>query len=129
MDPSRRNRAIMLLAFVITTAAAFTVNSNTVSGYNTCQPTDYSNIVQCSGRLYQDSNGCIELVVPVITWVNDPGSVVTATVQYYTLHNLPSSYPPVGTWVKVTGHLYQGYNNAPSGANCPGNYINVTSIE
>jgi hypothetical protein len=128
MDSGGRNCAIMLLAFVIIATAAFAVNSGTVSGYYACQSTGNSNIVQCSGQLYQDSNGCIELVVPVINWVNDPGSIVTAAIQYYTLHNLPSLYPAVGSWVTVTGQLYSGYNFSSSGAACPGNYINVTSI-
>jgi len=30
--------------------------------------------------------------------------------------------------VTVTGQLYQGLNYSPSGAACPGNYINVTTI-
>jgi hypothetical protein len=128
MGSSKRIRAIMLLVFVMTASVAFAVNSSPVSGYDACQSTGYSNLVQCSGQLYQNSNGCIELLVPIITWVNDPGDVVTAAVAYYTLHNLPSSYPPVGSWVTVTGQFYQGYNTASSGVACPGNYINVTSI-
>lgn len=86
------------------------------------------NLVQCSGQLYQNPNGCVLLVVPALTWVNDPGNVVTAGLQYYTLHDLPTSYPPLGAWVTVTGQLYQGANTSSTGASCPGNYINVTSI-
>jgi hypothetical protein len=97
------------------------------NSYVTCFPGE-GNIVQCSGDLYQDPNGCVLLVVPALTWVNDPGNVVTAGLQYYTLHDLPKSYPPLGVWVTVTGQLYRGYNTAPNGEACPGNYINVTSI-
>jgi len=91
------------------------------NGYDPCQPIGDSNTVQCPGYLYQDSSGCVELVVTVTSTY---GLVST---QYYTLHNLPSSYT-IGAWVTVTGTLYQGYNYAPNGAACPGNYINVTTL-
>jgi len=65
--------------------------------------------------------------VPALTWVN-PANVVTAGLQFYTLHDLPTSYPPLGARVTVTEQLYQGHNTAPNGEACPGNYINVTSI-
>ncbi len=46
------------------------------------------------GILHQDQNGCVELSIPLYSPYN------TAQVcQYYTLYNLPSSYPPVGSWV------------------------------
>jgi uncharacterized membrane protein YcgQ (UPF0703/DUF1980 family) len=51
----------------------------------------------------------------------------TSALQYYTLHG-QSSYPTNGTWVTVKGQMYQGYNTSPTGAACPGNYINVSSI-
>lgn len=87
-----------------------------------CLTTAFSNAAQCSGFLFQDPNGCIELVIPI-------NPVFGGTVyQYYTLHNLPSTYPPIGSLVAVTGQLHQGYNTGPTGAACPGNYINVTSI-
>jgi len=88
--------------------------------YSTCLSGD-NNAIQCSGYLYQDPNGCTELALTV----SSPYGLTSS--QYYTLHNLPSSYT-VGAWVTVTGQLYQGYNYAPNGAACPGNYINVTSI-
>ena len=88
---------------------------------NACQPSGDNNIVQCSGYLYQDVSGCTMLVVTV----SSPYGILSN--QYYTLHNLPSSYT-IGAWVTVTGQLYQGSNYAPNGAACPGNYINVTSM-
>ena len=87
-----------------------------------CQSAAGSNTAQCSGYLYQDSSGCVELVIPIST------GYTSQAYQYYTLHNLPSSYPSLGTWVTVTGQLSQGYNFTPNGAACPGNYINITSI-
>ena len=89
---------------------------------NVCQPSDGSNTVLCSGYLYQDASGCIMLVVTV----SSPYGILSN--QYYTLHNLPSPYT-IGAWVTVTGQLYQGSNYAPNGAACPGNYINVTSMQ
>ena len=89
---------------------------------NVCQPSDGSNNVICSGYLYQDSSGCIILVVTV----SSPYGILSN--QYYTLHNLPSSYT-IGAWVTVTGQLYQGFNYAPNGAACPGNYINVSTMQ
>ena len=95
--------------------------------YTTCFPSG-NDTVQCSGYLYRDASGCVPLVVPVETWVNEPGNMVTAAIQCYTLHNLPTSYPPLGDWVKVTGQLFVGYNASPNGEASPGNYINVSSI-
>ena len=82
----------------------------------------YSANVQCYGYIYQVSNGCVELVVPVMN-----PYTYTSALQYYTLHG-QSSYPSNGTWVTVKGQMYQGYNNSPTGAACPGNYINVSSV-
>jgi hypothetical protein len=88
--------------------------------YSTCQQGP-GNWIQCSGNLLQSPSGCIILGFVV-------SSGYTTATQYYTLHNLPSSYPPAGSWITVTGQLYQGLNYSPIGAACPGNYINVTSI-
>ena len=93
--------------------------------YTTCQQGP-GNSIQCSGRLLQSPSGCIVLGFHVSNFAN--ANIITTATQYYTLHNLPSSYPPIGSWVTVTGQLYSGYNFSPSGAACPGNYINVTSI-
>jgi len=82
----------------------------------------YADNVQCTGYIYQAPNGCIELVVQVI----NPYSY-TSALQYYTLHNL-STVPPGGTLVTIRGQMYQGYNTSPTGAACPGNYINVSSV-
>ena len=93
--------------------------------YNVCSnPNSLSNQAQCSGYLYQPQNGCVELEVPV----NSP--YAAQVYQYYTLNNLPSSYPPLGSWVTVTGSIYQGSSSTSSSYNaaCPGNYINVSSI-
>ena len=95
--------------------------------YIPCQSTG-QNTIQCSGYLYQASNGCIELQIPV---ANSVDNVVTSATQFFTLHSLPlalnPSNPSIGTWVTVTGSLHQGANTGPNGAACPGNYINVTS--
>jgi hypothetical protein len=93
--------------------------------YTTCQSTGQGT-VQCAGYLYQNSNGCTEIAVPVANWVYGAGP--TTATQYYTLQGLPSSYPSVGSWVTVTGQLKQGSNTSSTGAGCPGNYINVNSI-
>ena len=101
------------------------VNWPSQYNYNSaCQSTSSNNTSQCSGYLHQDQNGCVELSVPLYSPYN------TAQVyQYYTLYNLPSSYPPVGSWVTVTGQVYSGSSPGfPYGTACPGNYISVTSI-
>ena len=106
------------------------LNPCTYCGYNSdinsnpCLVTTSSNAAQCSGFLYISGTGCVELVIPI-------NAVFGGTVyQYYTLQNLPRSYPAVGSWVTVTGELHQGINTAPNQPSlaCPGNYINVTSI-
>lgn len=89
--------------------------------YTTCLSIGDGSTVQCSGYIYQDPSGCVELALTVSSYYG------LLSNQYYTLHNLPSSYT-IGMWVTVTGELYQGYNYASNGAACPGNYINVTSI-
>ena len=94
------------------------------NAYASCTyTTPNNNAVQCYGYVYQAPNGCVELVVAA---ANAPYYGGTA-LQYYTLHNL-SSTPPTGTWVRVQGQMYQGYNTSPTGAGCPGNYINVSSV-
>lgn len=95
--------------------------------YSTCQ-LGPDNWIQCSGNLLQSPEGCMILGIRVGNWVNDPSNFVTTATQYYTLHDLPSAYPPLGSWVTVKGQLFQGLNFSPSGGACPGNYINVTSI-
>lgn len=84
----------------------------------------YGNItVQCSGYLYSDANGCLDLLVPI-----DNG-YTNQVQQYYFLQNLPATPPAVGTWIKVTGLLnLQGNNPGPNGGSCPSSSISVTSI-
>ena len=103
----------------------YTGACNTV--YNYCQSPGissllYNSTVQCVGYLSQDSSGCILLVIPVYSTLG------LLSYQYYTLQNLPASYPPIGTWVAVTGQLQKGSNVSPNGAACPGNYITLISI-
>ena len=93
------------------------------SGYSSlCQPTGGNNTVQCSGYIYHDTSGCVELAIPFV----DPYYLDSVAYQYYTLHDLPS-YQFSG-WVTVTGQLYQGFNLSPSGSVCPLNYINVSTV-
>lgn len=105
-------------------AASCYVNGPSQYSYNSACQSGSNGVSQCSGYLHQDQNGCVELSVPLYSPYN------TAQVyQYYTLYNLPSSYPPVGSWVTVTGQLYSGSSPGfPYGTSCPGNYINVSSI-
>ena len=95
--------------------------------YTTCQPAGPDNTVQCAGYLYQNSDGCVELVVPVADYAVGAGFPTSAT-QYYTLHNLPSTYPPIGSWVTIKGQLNLVAPNTINGVACPGNYINVNAI-
>lgn len=90
--------------------------------YNYCRSPSNNSTTQCVGYLYKEFNGCVELIVPIY---NSHGFLSS---QYYTLQNLPSTYPTIGTWVTVTGQLNQGHNSTTNGAACPGNYINVTFI-
>jgi hypothetical protein len=90
--------------------------------YNTCQLPVYNNQVQCVGVLSKNSSACVILKIPLYSAL---GSV---SYQYYALQNLPSSYPAIGTWVFVAGQFNQGNNSSPTGAACPGNYINVALI-
>jgi hypothetical protein len=90
--------------------------------YTPCQSADEDTTTQCSGYLYQDINGCVEIVIPI------DSAYGGRVYQYYTLQNLPSTYPLVSSWVTVTGHMHHGHNVGPNGATCPGNYISVTSI-
>lgn len=97
-------------------------SNNCAPVYNSCSSPSTNSQVQCVGYLYQDPNACVILVIPVYS------SVGLLSYQYYTLQKLPSPYPPIGTWVSVTGQLTQGNNFSPTGGGCPGNYINVASI-
>lgn len=87
-----------------------------------CYTNGSADTVQCSGYLYKDANGCIDLLVPISNGYWDQ------VQQYYYLRNLPASPPSPGTHVTVTGQLAQGYNAAPNGGSCPSSYINVSSM-
>jgi len=89
-----------------------------------CNPQGLNNTVTCSGYIFQAQNGCTVMVIPVA----NPYYAESNTYQYYTLHNLPSNTPTNGSWATVTGQLYNGSNTASNGAACPGNYINVSSV-
>ena len=95
--------------------------------YSPCQSAGSYASVTCSGYLYQAQNGCTLLVIPT-TNNPYPSYATTYVYEYYTLHNLPSNTPATGTWVTVSGQMYQGYNTGPNGNSCPNNYINVNSI-
>jgi hypothetical protein len=89
---------------------------------NSCNTPNTNGTVQCVGYLYENQNSCFEIVIPIVS------SIGLVSSQYYTLQKLPASYPAIGTWVSVTGQLHQGPNFSSTGAACPGNYLNVTSI-
>jgi hypothetical protein len=92
-----------------------------------CQRTGSSYNVTCSGYIYQAGNGCTVLSIPTVS--NPYPSYATGDVlEYYTLHNLPANAPSTGTWVTVTGQLYNGPNSSSNGQSCPDNYIVVSSI-
>jgi hypothetical protein len=92
--------------------------------YPPCRTSGYGNNVTCSGYIFQAQNGCNVLVIPIA----NPYYAESSVFQYYSLHNLPSNIPSNGSWTVVSGQLYQGANTSSTGASCPGNYINVTSI-
>jgi hypothetical protein len=90
--------------------------------YDACWGTGQGNNVACDGYLYQNGNGCIELAVPTDTLQQPP-------YDHYDLLNLPSSYPPIGSWVVVKGQLFQGSGSTSNGSSCPSSYITVSSIQ
>jgi len=103
-------------------------SSSYITNYDTCNLNNLagsSNTFQCFGYIYQDSGGCVVLAVPL---PNPPYYFENPVVHYYGLHNLPSNSPSMGSWVTVTGRWNQGTNTSTSGASCPFNYLNVTSI-
>lgn len=87
-----------------------------------CYTNGSADTVQCAGYLYKDANGCTDLLVPIDNGYSNQ------VQQYYYLANLPSSHPPIGSQVTVTGQLSQGYHAAPNGGACPSSYINVSSL-
>jgi hypothetical protein len=100
---------------------AYNLNGNYVPP---CETTGSNNTSTCQGFLYENPNGCTELVIPIQNaYIQE-----STAYQFYTLHNLPANLPSPGTWVTVNGQLFQGANTASNGASCPGNYINITSL-
>ena len=91
--------------------------------YDACQGTGQGNNVVCDGYLRQGPNGCVELSVPTDTASQPP-------YDHYALQNLPSSYPPIGSWVVVKGQLslVSSETLTSNMAACPANSIAVTSI-
>jgi len=87
-----------------------------------CQSSSVNDTVQCSGYIYHDTSGCVELAIPYV----NPDYLESVAYQYYTLRNLPSFVS--SGWVTVTGQLNQGFTVSPSGGVCPLNYIQVSSI-
>ncbi|MGO9644217.1 MAG: hypothetical protein ACLPY5_05665 [Candidatus Bathyarchaeia archaeon] len=114
---------VVLTSLGVTQVSAQWYNNGTY--YTTCLPGP-GNLIQCSGNLLLNPNGCV--LLGFLVGNGSPYNIITTATQYYTLQNLPSSYPPVGSWVTVTGQLHQGPNSSPIGAACPGNYITITSI-
>lgn len=86
-----------------------------------------SNTVTCYGYLIQNGNGCTQISVPT----TDP-DYWRSGLQYvhYTLQNLPTSYPSIGSWVDVTGQLNITNTSiaAANSASCSPNTLSVTSI-
>ncbi|HUK27648.1 MAG TPA: hypothetical protein VLV31_04425 [Candidatus Acidoferrales bacterium] len=101
-------------------------NPGVQDNYGSCTSVHSGNAtVQCYGQLYQVSNGCIVLIVPVM----DPNNNPEVVNQYYTLHNLPSTHPPLGSWVTITGQMEtQPTGTSSSSESCPLNSINVTNV-
>jgi hypothetical protein len=88
-----------------------------------CQP-DLNHRVTCSGFLEQPPSGCTELVVVVANGYIPENY----WYQYYTLRNVTTNAELTGQFVTVTGQMFTGSNISPTGAACPGTYINVTSV-
>jgi hypothetical protein len=100
---------------------AYDANGNFVPP---CQSSGSNNTSTCQGFLYQAPNGCTELVIPIQNaYIQE-----STSYQFNSLHNLPSNVPSSGTWVTVSGQMFNGSNTASNGAACPGNYINVSSM-
>jgi hypothetical protein len=89
-----------------------------------CQSTGQNDTVSCSGYLSEPDDGCIQLAIPY----TNPYLLESTAYQFYTLRNVPSTLPPAGSWVAVTGQLGQGYTQGSNGAVCPDNYINVSTV-
>ncbi len=96
--------------------------------YTPCTPvgSGSGNTVTCYGYLIQNASGCTQISVRT----TDPYYWASG-IQYvhYALQNLPASYPPMGSWVDVTGQLTIT-NTSITAANsaCSPNTLTVSSI-
>jgi len=99
-------------------------NPAVANNYYSCTSIHSNASAQCYGQLYQESSGCIVLIVPVMDPNNSPGTVN----QYYTLLNLPSTHPAIGSWVTVTGQISQAPSGASNTQSCPSSSISVSQI-
>ena len=99
-------------------------NPAVANNYYSCTSIHSNATAQCYGQLYQESSGCVVLIVPVIDPNNSPGTVN----QYYTLLNMPANHPAIGSWVTVTGQISQATSATSNGQSCPSNSINVSQI-
>jgi len=94
--------------------------------YPPCQTASNGNST-CSGFLYQAQSGCTLLAIST-TSNPYPSRATGLVLEYITLQHLPSSIPQPGSWITVSGQLYQGYNTASNGASCPTNYMVVSTV-
>jgi hypothetical protein len=133
------------LTSAVVTNAAINLNSGTPGYYQTCgyygcspaqgytytpctptgSPTD--NTVTCYGYLIRSgTSSCVQISVAT----TDPDYWRSGIFWvHYALQNLPSSYPPIGSWVNVVGQL-NIVNTSMSvySASCSPNTITVASI-
>jgi hypothetical protein len=99
-------------------------NPGVYNNYDSCTSKPTNDTAQCYGQLYQESSGCVMLIVPVM----DPNDNAVVVNQYYALHNLPASHPPIGSWVTITGQLSKSPSSSGNDQSCPLTYINVTQV-
>jgi hypothetical protein len=106
-------------------ASALDQNPAVLGNYNSCTSISSNATVQGYGQLYQKSSGCVMLIVPVMDTNDNPGVVN----QYYALHNLPATYPPIDSWVTISGQIItQPSSSNGNSQSCPLSYINVTTV-
>jgi hypothetical protein len=95
--------------------------------YTPCTPVGSgSNTVTCYGYLIQNQNGCTQISVRT----TDP-DYWRSGIQYvhYALQNLPAQYPPIGSWVDITGQLtITDTSITVANSACSPNTLAVTTI-
>ena len=95
--------------------------------YTPCTPTGNTENVTCYGYLIQNGqSSCVQLSVAI----TDPDYWTSGVFWvHYTLQNLPSSYPAIGSWVNVIGQLnISNTNLSANSAACSPNTLTVSSI-